>query len=328
MTNNRFYTVGHGNSASSFDVHSETDFSERFEGNSLYHARVLREIDRLRPGAGKRFLLTWNIDCIPITGEDVIVLLLGDERYRIPRYAPHVGFVFKTGGLVPPSAFKLWGRSPLLWAGESLRAWRNRRSARTVRPVGSGAWPVYPIPLGCRSPGLSLSKNHDERPHDVAYAGRLARSPGLRGCLTNLRPSVLSRNWMAAQLVRARNQDNAAIFVHVSASKNTPPLSTEDYSNLLSNSRIAVCPRGNFPETYRLYEAARAGCAVIHEPLNPAHYFDDFPGICVRSWKHLPAIIRELVDNRSTAALGAKARAWYELRASEAAIAGYIASYI
>ena len=52
-----------------------------------------------------------------------------------------------------------------------------------------------------------------------------------------------------------------------------------DYSYELSNFEISFCFGGQSPETYRLFESAITGCAIISTPLPYTWYYKDIPTI-------------------------------------------------
>jgi hypothetical protein len=100
-----------------------------------------------------------------------------------------------------------------------------------------------------------------------------------------------------------------------------------DYSRWLMRSRIALCPRGNFDETFRLGEAARSGCVAIVERLPERWYNRGAPAIALDRWSLLPATLeRLLADPGALAARSQQMRAWWNERLSETAAARYIAS--
>ena len=50
------------------------------------------------------------------------------------------------------------------------------------------------------------------------------------------------------------------------------------------DAKIALCPNGLVPETFRLYEAVRSGCAVISHTLPQTRLFQDSPIQQLVSW--------------------------------------------
>lgn len=56
-------------------------------------------------------------------------------------------------------------------------------------------------------------------------------------------------------------------------------LDAEDYSRFLSSCKVAFCPTGHSPETYRFYEAAIAGCAIFSTSLPDTEYYNECPAV-------------------------------------------------
>lgn len=63
-------------------------------------------------------------------------------------------------------------------------------------------------------------------------------------------------------------------------------LNPEEYSKIIYNSQIVLCPGGFLKnETYRHFEALRAGCVIISEKLPETYLYKDAPIIQVENWK-------------------------------------------
>ena len=69
--------------------------------DARYFAGIACELDRLLPGGGITFLLTWHLDAFDDRFRDCVVILVGDEKYQLPAYAGQARAIFKTGGLGP-----------------------------------------------------------------------------------------------------------------------------------------------------------------------------------------------------------------------------------
>ncbi len=96
-------------------------------------------------------------------------------------------------------------------------------------------------------------------------------------------------------------------------------LSRRDYVAALRDSVVVLCPAGNAPETFRLWEALEAGAIpVTVEPGAERDFFAELavPLACpiprLASWEELPALLRRLDANASWAdELQAKISTWY-----------------
>lgn len=98
------------------------------------------------------------------------------------------------------------------------------------------------------------------------------------------------------------------------------------FSRMLNDSKIAICPSGfTSHETCRHFEAMRAGCVVISQPL-PEHYFyRGAPMIILDSWKDLKKTVESLLsDPDRLHELHEKTLDWWKNVCSERATALYI----
>jgi hypothetical protein len=106
-------------------------------------------------------------------------------------------------------------------------------------------------------------------------------------------------------------------------------MNAQEYSAALMNSRIALCPRGNFDETFRLFESARAGCVLVSEPLPRRWYYDGAPITQLTRWSELTQTLRQLTADPSALANNARqAHQWWLDSCSEAAIAKYVLKHL
>lgn len=75
-------------------------------------------------------------------------------------------------------------------------------------------------------------------------------------------------------------------------------LTKEDYSAFLYNSKIALCPAGIAnAESFRLYEALKAGCIVISDKLPEKLNLEKSPIIQVDDWTTLKKVIKNLYND-------------------------------
>jgi hypothetical protein len=301
-------------------------FSPRDEANSpepsdiRYHAGVLHHLDQQIADAGLTFLLTWHLDRFDERFRDAVVLLIGDECYQTPSYASQVRAIFKTGGVKRNSLGQTFH---LPWS----IAWRNAlRDARNdlkalKRHIDRGRTPMFEIPLGYHTLVDVPEVPWVRRPIDVFFAGSLA--PAMK---PELRPSIASRRQMMRAIEVAKSELTNRSF-DCSLQPLTRKFAPADYSRNLMNAKIVLCPRGNFDETFRFFEAARSGCVIITESLPKRWYYEDAPVIQIRAWSELSAKLRELfADSARMSDLSRHTRNWWENKASEWAVARYIAS--
>ncbi len=103
-------------------------------------------------------------------------------------------------------------------------------------------------------------------------------------------------------------------------------LSLEKYNAIMYNSKIALSPPGFYVnQTYRHYEAMRAGCAVISLQLPKCYFLKDAPIIQTKNWKEGLALAKKILDQPDfLAQLSNQSIAYFEKMCSETAIAKYI----
>jgi len=103
-------------------------------------------------------------------------------------------------------------------------------------------------------------------------------------------------------------------------------LDHRSYGAMLSNSKIALCPGGWLSqETFRHFEAMRAGCVLVSAPLPETRLYKQSPIVYLHSWKELMPTINRLLSNpRLLSDLQAETVAWWKEVCSEEAQAVYI----
>jgi hypothetical protein len=292
---------------------------------------VLAELDRLLPDGGLRFWVTWELNTLDERFRGAIAVVYDDDQLQRPLWAPAVPVIFKTVGLGREPFRHTAGLPPEIAWRMALRDARNfalhvQRLARGPRIPGRRP-PTYQIPLGASSlvdvPDLPFT----ERPVDVFFAGSVGNS----GRFT-VRPRVVVRRQMEAAISAAERalpglQVDYLVFAPfgVLHGEDARILQTEDYARRLAVSRYALCPRGNVEETYRFFEAVRAGCVAIGEPLPARWYFADAPYVAIKRWSQLPEVLRSLrADPGGTAELAAAGRRYWEQRIAEPRVAEFM----
>jgi hypothetical protein len=103
-------------------------------------------------------------------------------------------------------------------------------------------------------------------------------------------------------------------------------LSGDEYSRRLCESKIAFCPAGFVSnETFRHFEAMRAGCAIISMKLPDTFYYRNSPILTLDTWDELDWLIEWLLtDWRKLQEIHIATRAWWNDVCSEKAMARYI----
>jgi hypothetical protein len=86
-----------------------------------------------------------------------------------------------------------------------------------------------------------------------------------------------------------------------------------------------LCPRGRGIETYRIIEAARAGCVIFSDRLPPHHFYENAPIVYFDSWNKLLKTLKEhLQDPKSLERRQSETLAWWENTVNEKSVARYI----
>jgi len=103
-------------------------------------------------------------------------------------------------------------------------------------------------------------------------------------------------------------------------------MSPQLYSEMLYDSKIALCPKGILSaETFRHFEAMRAGCVIISEQLPQTFFYQGSPMLSIDDWSQVDSIIKDLLRSpEKLAGIHRRTLVWWEEVCSERAVAGYI----
>ena len=280
-----------------------------------YFAAVLRAVDAGLADGGLNFILTKRVEgSLPLIGEDVVVVCIGDELCRMPAYAHDVRLVAKTYGVQrTPNVLKgTWESLPGLGATLAQEAIVQLRRAPShvasrLQTLRRGRRPlIVDVPLGTYLLADVPFVPFDDRKFDVSYAGsRFNRQKeGRRRVPTQ---KARSRRDLEATLLRLPElRPDLRVAVHVIEEFRDAPTHSSFYSDLLMNSRIALCPRGGSLETYRFFEALQCGCVPVTERLPRRDYYTGAPGWRLDRWADLPDALDRLTSD------GAALRAMHE----------------
>lgn len=118
---------------------------------------------------------------------------------------------------------------------------------------------------------------------------------------------------------------NARVYFSGGFAKGLP---REEYGEIISQTKIALCPRGFIStECFRLFETMRLGCVIVADELPPTVWFKDSPIIVERNWLNIrPVIEKLLADPERLLDLHRQTLDWWENVCSERASARYLAS--
>lgn len=281
-----------------------------------YLGEVFRSFEQASALHGLTFVVTKDPSRVPVTGPEVIAVLVADEWARAPVYLDQVGALLKTMGkrfglpfraLWPPSAVSAaaalnWAR---VMAERTLWSVREKGLGGTLRRPDLDK--VIEIPLGYHRQRPVPWKRWEERGRDLFFAGSLAhdleRRTGWKRWARSrgLAPKTLHRRRMveAAESVRRRRPD---LNVELRFTGDFHGLSDEEgqsYSAALMDTKLCLAPQGSSLESYRLFEGLRFGCIVICEEQPRRWYYADAPFVRLHDWGELPAVVDLLMADEA-----------------------------
>jgi hypothetical protein len=324
---NRFF-VWPANAPAAVEFSPQQKACEPAAGDLRYFYELALELDRKLGDRGVTFALTWHIDAFDDRWRGGVVILIGDEKYQTPAYAGAVRAVFKTGGTRRNPISDTLRLAPSIAWRELLRELRNAIEARRRHGLrGPERMAMFEVPLGYFGLVDCPPVPFAERPTDVFFAGSV--EPGRS---FTVRPRLAARRQMLAALAIAQRRCPG---LRVDCTRSGPfanpqdMLSASTYTARLMQAKIALCPRGNFDETFRLVEAAKAGCVAIVERLPKRWYNRDSPAVQLDRWSSLPEVLEELLaDGQGLARRSDQMRAWWTENLSERAGADFIAGVL
>lgn len=170
---------------------------------------------------------------------------------------------------------------------------------------------VRPIPLGyagglpSRPPAPARS-----RAYDFSFAGYLHRA----------------RAQFKEEIERIEAAGRYRSFVSFNDDWRTG-LGTEQYADLLYDTKIALCPSGiHSPESFRVFEALKAGCVVVTTVKPKTWFYEGWPAVEVGHWSEARHRIDEMLDDpRLLTELQERHLRWWAEKCAEEKVAEYIA---
>ena len=297
-----FLLADPGKSVRSWDPHDpprRADFA--------YIGDMLAAMEAELPEPSLTVVTTTDHRKLPRYGRDVVVIQRGGPDARPPRYAKRVLAVFKTQSSRPLLAARPAREPPRLTAASGLAYLQAAaggaatRAAVAARFPGRAAPVVEPIPMGVMWPCDGAFAPITERPIDVLFNGSIQTSArrGLRRVLGT--PKMYSRQAMLAGLAELQAEApelrvEAAVTPSFAHSKHA---SADEYWRRLGSAKLCLAPRGDTLETYRVFEAARAGCIVLAERLPSNWFHDGAPVLDQTGWRDLARSVRALLADES-----------------------------
>ncbi len=186
---------------------------------------------------------------------------------------------------------------------------------------------IYYFPLGYGNGQLKQIKPINQRSNNVFFIGQLGRSR------IDLYKELLGFKFVPDIILLALKKNLPRDFSNAYKSsfiKFTTGfgkgLTTDEYNNILYDSKIVICPYGAVtPETFRHYEAMRAGCIVITLKMPPVFPFEYAPIIQLENWGQLKTTISNLIDNPyKMQKMHEDVLSWWNDKCSEESVARYL----
>jgi hypothetical protein len=311
-----------------------------------YLCGVLGTFHAKLPAAGLNIWITWIGNRIPSPRDTrTVLLMIGDECSQVPEYADRFLYCFRTGTQRIELA-NIFANGKPTWQRclELARYGRNasRRLYRAVRYKVPFFVPrsVISIPLGVAHAfpvdevTSSVPIPIRERQWDVAFVGSAGRylsipwKPASRiGCSPKacVRLDTLS----GVKLFQKNHPEVRCMMRLFDIPDEGHKLEKAKYAQAIENTKISLCPGGNFAETFRLYEAASAGSVIISDNLGKEWYFHNHPFIEVTNWRQIGRLLSELLsDENHLERLGRQSRLWWDNIACAAAVGTFIAQVV
>jgi hypothetical protein len=107
-------------------------------------------------------------------------------------------------------------------------------------------------------------------------------------------------------------------------------LPIDEYARILYDTRVALCPAGvSSSESFRTFEALKAGCVVITPRKPETWFYRGWPAIELNDWSEANPLINRLLANLTLLEeLQIKHWQWWEKVCSEPNVARYMAAEI
>jgi hypothetical protein len=312
-------------------------------GLAAYVSKVLQVMEKSLKLEDLIFYITWHeLNELPLYGENVVVIMLGDEWYRIPKYAHKVGAIFKCIGTRPilgcnpfikPSYLNLltliqflrilFVRLPGLvnYQFQKLKSFLSGRGKISQ---------IYDIPLGYNNSIELPIKDMEERLYEAYFSGSVVHVPypiwSIKRWLGT--PKMLARQLMVSNVNKFKQKHpNYQIELDITAGYHGR--TSEDassYPETMMNTKICLVPRGTSFETTRLFEAIKYGCIVVTEALPSRWYLDGAPVIQIKDWQDLEGLLEKLLENKQLMEeIHQESLNWWRTKCSEALVGEYMA---
>jgi hypothetical protein len=303
-----------------------------------YFARVLEEVDKAIGPLNLCFYLTWDTEKLPSYGSNVIAVVLGDERCKIPFYSDKILAVFKGYGthlMLASNPFLNPSYYSFLCLLHYLQASLIRLPRIFCYYLSSKKANIFDIPIGCFNSINMPLKDFKERIIDVSFVGGVDGVTSLRRSIKYWlkTPKSIARKILLNNLLKVQNEMkdlNIYSSVTSGAIAHIANLDVQErYIEILRDTKICLVPRGTSLETFRLFEAMKYGCILVADVLPSRWFYEGAPIVKVENWSELRCQIKLLLDNPEVMQnLHQASLDWWTNKCSEEAVGKYISEQI
>lgn len=286
-------------------------------------AHVLPELK----GGPLRIVVTKDAYALETYGPDVVVLLMQEERCKVPVYGRHVRAVIRNLMSTPYIGWRPhWPLSKLeavltvefardCYTSARSRFYREYPPAYLPAPVREESVNLR-IPLGYHSQQELPQVGMADRELDSFFAGEVGspfRSRKYQEYLSTSKVEARGQLWKVLREMQAEGKWRMDLGDISGGQRKSFDPAFHSYSEKMMNSRICLAPRGTVAETYRAYEGLRAGCMVLTNPLPKDEFL--YPGAplwIVDDWRDLPGLMETFARNLEVLEeFRARALAWW-----------------
>lgn len=314
------------------------------EAECGYFREVFLELERAGTVEGLTFVVTSSVERVPVTGPDVVVLVLHDEWARRPWFSFQVRAVLKCYGTRPWFPWSTLVLPTALSVADIANHARIRVTgaahlAKGRRATGSPLQTdnVHPVPLGWYKQVDVPWIDYAVRPYDASFVGSLVHDLELGSALKRSvkrafgNPKMMSRRELLSA-ARGVQADHPSWRLRLEVSGSFHDVGQDEaqaYSSLMMASKLSLTPRGTSRETFRFFEAVRVGTVPVTEQLPPLWFYEGAPFPVVRSWTQLPTVLSHLLgDEDQLLQLHASSLDWWQSRCSPPRVAERVAEWI
>lgn len=303
-----------------------------------YISRIFRHLEENHGLSGFDVFVTHNHKTpIPESRRKSIVVMMGEEHCRTPKYASSVDFLLSRHAHVPLYFGRLHLDPGVMvfsieYAYNAVsKAWTTLAAFSSVGGGGKKP-PILALPVGYAQQDDLTPPPILERRYLASFVGSILQTDSGLGRLKGelLGPKTYIRRQFARELLALEARFGAdRIKVGISSSYAASRVDRgKTYSQVLSQTQICLSPRGagNAGECTRTFEGLRYGCVVINDVLPDRWFYRGSPIIQVDNWRQMHEAVGDLAsDPASMERLASQGLAWWENVCGERPVAAYLA---